>query len=34
MDAGVHRTMEFAAMRDNIAECVDLLDAQTFGAAN
>ena len=31
MESGAHRTMEFAAMRDNIAECVALVDAQTFG---
>ena len=31
METGAHRTLEFAAMRDNIAECVDMLDAQTFG---
>ncbi|MFC6794353.1 hypothetical protein ACFQFH_08365 [Halobaculum halobium] len=31
METSVHRTLEFAAMRDNIAECVDLVDAQTFG---
>lgn len=30
METSVHRTLEFAAMRDNIAECVDLVDAQTF----
>ena len=31
METSVHRTLEFAAMRDNIAECVELVDAQTFG---
>ncbi len=31
MTPSAHRTLEFAAMRDNIAECVALVDAQTFG---
>lgn len=31
MNGGSHRTLEFATMRDNIAACVDRLDAQTFG---
>jgi hypothetical protein len=31
MDAGVARTLRFAVMRENIAECVDQLDAQTLG---
>ncbi len=31
METGVHRTLEFATMRDNITACIDLLDTQTFG---
>ncbi|MXR40913.1 hypothetical protein GRX01_06110 [Halobaculum sp. WSA2] len=31
MSSRTHRTLEFAAMRDNIAECVAVVDAQTFG---
>lgn len=30
METGANRTLEFASMRDNIAECVDRVDAQTF----
>ncbi|WP_277552581.1 hypothetical protein [Halobaculum limi] len=31
MERGAHRTLEFASMRHNIAECVARLDVQTFG---
>ncbi len=31
MATGARRTLEFAAMRHNIAECVTLVDEQTFG---
>ncbi|SHH26579.1 hypothetical protein [Halobaculum gomorrense] len=34
MRARVARTLGFAAMRENIAECVDRVDAQTFGPAD